>query len=78
MQRLLKPISPHAEKAGTEPQCPSLLPLEEGLTSPTSSPYTAPAVPTIFGFISGVTGAVDTLGHDRKWRQTGGMEELWD
>lgn len=40
-------------------------PLEEGLASLTSSPYAAPAVPTIFGFISGVTGAVGTLGHDK-------------
>lgn len=40
----------------------------------TRGPHTAPALPTIFGFISGVTGAVGTLGHDRRQRQTRGTE----
>lgn len=77
VQRLLNPISPRARKAGTEPQGPSVAPLTSASPhwrrpgSLISRPYTAPALPTIFGFISGATGAVGTLRHDRRWRQTG-------
>lgn len=36
-----------------------------------------PALPTIFGFRSGVTGVVGTLRQDGRWKQTG-HRELWD
>lgn len=60
---------------------PSKIPPQEGgrPASPThGQSLVCPAPPTIFGFRSGVTGVAVTLRHDRRWRQTGGIKELWD